>query len=271
VVDEAIESSVIMDGNRVDMWYHAADDLKYGYSTDPTLQDWTLAPEVDLNGYFYPYVALNPADGKYYCTCADDRTEATGIFMFVSEDKRNWSILNSGNPVVSGLSVMVNTSILFRGETIYLMLEYGSPRRLAIATSTLAVLNFNTNLTDVLSGTSLPCNPDLHYLPSRDVYFLIASFFVGGKQQIGAWFAPGTSDLFDPLSWIQTRLSYGHSGVHTSDPHVVELPAYFGSRLLLSYNYDQSSDQAIRESNTLSQAFCSGSLVQLYDALVKDL
>jgi hypothetical protein len=282
VVDQAIESSLIMDGNQVDMWYHMSDDLKYGYTTDPNLQVWTLAPEVDLHNYFYPYVTKHPSNGLYYLVVCSLRSTQGDIYLFSSPDKRAWTILNGGSPIFSHVANvnsvyynLYNSALLFMDDgTLYLMVDHqngvGGFYRMSLASSTLAALDFS-NMTTIISGAVARANPDLHYLPSRNMFLLFASTFVAGKQQINAWFAPATADVLNPLSWVQTNLSFGHTGVHTSDPHVVELPAYFGSRLLLSYNYDQSSDQAIRESNTLSQAFWSGSLVQLYDALIKDL
>lgn len=278
VADTAIESSLILDGNQLDMWYHSGDNLKYASTTDPDLQVWTLAPEVDLANYYYPAVAKK--DGVYYLATCSSRATQGDIYLFSSNDKRTWAIMNSGNPVYSHIADansplynLYNSSLLFVGETLYLALESQSSTgayRINLASSTLAALDFS-NMTEIISGAVGIATPDMHYIPERDVYVIFASIFVAGKFRISMWYAPGTSDLFDPLSWIQTRLSYGHDGVHTADVCVIELPAYYNHRLLLSYNYDQSSDQAIRESNTLSQAFSELTLVQLYDALVKDL
>ena len=46
VVEVGIESSLILDGNQLDMWYHHGAVTEYIYSTDPTMQTWSAPVQV---------------------------------------------------------------------------------------------------------------------------------------------------------------------------------------------------------------------------------
>ena len=162
VVPIGIESSLIPDGNRLNLWYHHGDVMQYGYTTDPALQDWTLVPENDLTGYYYPQVTKHPTNGLYYLTTCSSKATQGDIYMFSSPDKRTWTVLNGGNPVLTHNPSaaawnynLYNSSFLFIADTIYFCQEChdgaGGHYTLGLATSTLADgPNFNTNFTKII-------------------------------------------------------------------------------------------------------------------------
>ena len=205
------------------------------------------------------------------------------LYMFSSPDKTTWTIMNSGNPVLthnpSTASLfynLLNPSILFVEDALYLAIEgrdaVGGWYGMGLASSTLvAGPSFDASLTQIIpvSGMAVNviggCNPDLHYLSNRGVFVLVGTVWVADYLNTAIWFASDDDNLFDGNSWTKTKFSFAHSGKYTTDTYLIELPAFFNHRLLLSYNYDQLA------TNSLRQALNETTLTELYDALVKNL
>lgn len=251
------------------MWYHIGTYLYYGYTTDPDLQTWTFTEEIDLDEYYYPFVKKHPTNGKYYLTTSNHQTEATGLYLFESTDKRTWTICNGGDPIITGLTVVTNSSIYFNGDTVYIVVENGDPRILGIASSNLVDLDFS-NFAQIITA-NYPCTPQLLYLANKQVYLLFMSQFSGDEMQTTLWYAKAKNNILLADSWVKTRFSFANADVHTADNHFVELNSYFNQKTLLSYNYDQYDTNGIGfQPNCLRQAFCGLTLEQLYMELTDD-
>jgi hypothetical protein len=281
-----IESSMLTDGNRLDMWYDSGEsgNLKYAYTTDPALLNWTVNDVTINSPCLFDYVSKNPDDGLYYL-CYQKAYTDYEVYMASSPDKVTWTPINSGNPVFTHdpnaanyFSVNFNCSFLFKDGTIHFVIGGtkipGSSYKIGYATSTLAAgPNFNTNIT-AITPPGGDQNPDLRYVAERDVWLLFTyGTYPGQTGGIFVWRALGSSDLTLVSSWLRLKtFSFGFTDCYACDPSVCELPPYFNWRSILSYNYDQTHTNGVgRTPSTLSQAFNSRTLAQIYDELIREV
>jgi len=283
VVNIGIESALALDGNQLDLWYHKNDDLYYGYTTDPDLQTWTLTGEIDLSGYYYPNITKHPTNGNYYLLTSGSQDGRAGLYMFSSSDKRTWTIMNSGDPVLATSVtesdwnyLLINGYILFieGQDTFYIFANNNTAT--AVCSSTLTELSF-TNLTPIMptGGEARFFTPSVYYLPTEDVLIAFGcDYNSDSSQRVIVYYNLSLDNIFDTDKWFKTKFVFEHSGteVHTSDPIIVELSDYFNQKTLLSYNYDQYENNVEGiQPNSLRQAFCDLTLSQIFYELVRKM
>jgi hypothetical protein len=253
VLLNAVEESIVMDGDQCDNWFKVVQTHRvyYAYATDAYCQTWTLGnggQPVIPGGYVYPNVfKVGPT---YYMTTlyAGDYH----LYLWSSTDKTTWALANGGQPVLHHGTVnsqwfytLINTTVAVDGTgRWHLLLEgkdnLGNNFHTGYSYSTLAEgPNFDTHLSaaPVFSGTT--GNPWLVFVPERNALLAVAGAIPASTWVLRAWSASLGADLTQAVNWT---LALGF-GMQTADVHLTDPSVVFSSTkpwgTMLAYHHNQ--------------------------------
>ncbi len=261
------ETCLLMNGSTCDLWWigGAPQAIYYMYATDQMCETWVSGgtPFPTTGDIRFPYVFKI---GSAYYLLAYLISDGN-LYLYSSSDKITWSILNSGNPVLTHSATpadwyyeIFNPAIAVVGSTLHLLIEAKSSTsdfNMGYSYSTLADgPNFNTHLSaaPVIADTG---NPELIYVPDRSALLAVPGYLSGGIWELRTFSALLSADLSLPASWIAAP-GFGMrvSGIHITDPAIV-----FSStsdklwKMLLAYNYNQGETYQAYAQLTLNQFY----------------
>lgn len=278
------ESSIIMDGTRMDMWVPSGSsfgdgdysNLWYTYATDALLTNFANPIKV-LDDVRFPTVAKSGS--TYYLFALKD--VGTDLFCWTSTDKTTWTPANGGNAVLhrsaSGTSQWYyfwNPGVVIVDNVMYLWMETATQTgmtnqlgvRLGYSHSTVAAMNFDTYRTET-NIVNRGGNAWATYVPDRNAIILMYGKLMTGTTlwQIHASTVSLSSDLGSAASYTESaNFVLGPSNEHTADPAFGETPTGKTHKMVFEYYHNQPT------SSDLYQAYSNLTLNQFYDALTGD-
>ncbi len=253
----AVEESFIMDGNRVDNWYHEMADncIYYAYSDDPMCETWTVGNggnPVLGNNYVAPYVFK--VDNIYYMAAIKNGE----LYLLSSANKTTWAEVNGGNPILRRSTnpsdwnyYLANPAITVINGYWHLLIEGkngvgGGYETHYSLSSFYEGPNFNTRLTTnpILSG--ITGNSFLIHVPDRNAFLVIHGTWNNPSNpywEIQATNVLLSSDLSNPTNWNLSRsFKIYQQGIHIADPTLIFAPTNSSHpwKMMFGYNYNQS-------------------------------
>ena len=226
------------------------------YASNPILGDhWAHPYVIRVDSHWYMFVK-NVVDGNIYLYDVDNHTSP--------------SVLNGGNPVLTHSSTttdwwytLFNVAVEVVGTNWHMVIEgkasSGGIFRIGYSVSTLALLNWNTNIsaTYIISSAG---NPHLKYIPERNALLMLRGDISGLYWEVLASTALMSSNLALAASW--TTASYATfeikvTSTHIADPDIIpNFSSTYGVQI--SCNYDQAD---------IATWSWKGTLLELYDAI----
>lgn len=268
-----IEYTAIVDDQQVDAWFGSG-VLYHAYSTDKNAVIWTKDATACIASCRFQdtFKYLN----KYYTIGTMQPTY--DLFLWESDDKVNWTIMNGGNPIIThsaGIwSYLWNCSVTVVGDTWNVWVEAGSLESQADVglnythgtLSNLSSFNANKSPNQVVNGGG---NPSCVYIPDRNAILILhGSIFAvddltaeKNYWTVRASYVYLSNDLSIANNYVKTTKEQFYiyqANVHICDPAIVELPSSKTSKLLLKYSYGQTS---------LYQTYADVSMLELFDSL----
>lgn len=275
------ESSMIMDGEQLDVWFTTGDtlgvgtydNLWYSYANNDTLTNYATPVKV-IEDIRFPTVVLDENSGIYYCF-AHKMSDITGdMFVWTSTDKINWTIGNSGNAVLTPSTnvnsqwyTIWNPGIVLIDGVFHGWFEIATSAgtlnqngvRLGYAYTTIAEMNFNLHLTEnnIIDKGG---NPWIQYVPERNGLIVMYGL-LSDKWQIRASVVSLDNDLTQPSSYYGTyNWILGPDNEQTADPSLTYAPTKTNP-IVIQFFHNQPID------SDLYQVYSNLTLNQLYDAM----
>jgi hypothetical protein len=234
------ESSIIMDGAQMDMWFATGttlgdggfQNLWYTYADNATLTNFASPIKV-LDNIRFPCVVKD--DTTYYCFGVKAPYAATtcDIYVWTSTDKTNWTIGNGGTPVLhrstnvdSQFYSIWNNGVVVINHVFYMWVECATQAgtdnqwgvRLGFSYSNVADLNFDTHKSEnnVVDKAGNPCP---YFVPDRNGIILMYGLMTNGIWQIRSSVINMENDLTNRSSYWGTNNFYlGPDNEQTADP-----------------------------------------------------
>lgn len=250
------ETCNILEGGTLYQWYRLVGSTVFSLRTanNSTLDNWTAPVTlVGVSGYFPTvfkyggvyYMFFNPSD---YLT-------SKKVLMASSTDKINWTLMNSGNTVITNTSIstdwfrtLYNVGACMIGSTIHILIEGNASSGIYVNSS----MGYAT--ADISNPMfTLPSNPQISncgnaqliYVPEKHSIVALYGYnenvinTVDFKWSIRA----ATYDLnYDgtlPESWVQSSIMFPYLG-ESADPELVFTPGK-SFKSLLTFNMNQST------------------------------
>jgi len=243
------ETSIIMDGNNLDCWYAGSSFVKlyYTYASDSICGSFAAPTGPLLEDIRFPYIFKE--GGIYYLFA--HRIGFSGLYMWQSPDKLTWTIMNSGNPVLtpptdpdSKFKFFYNVSVAVVDGIWHMLIESGhepdqSDVALHYSYSTLAELNWDTHRCEVetIPGGG---NPHLIYLPEKKSFLVLyGKAYSSTYWVIRAAKASADDDLSDPDSWTEGNFGIDYPTLVTADPHLAVLGSSKEHNIAIQFFYNQ--------------------------------
>ncbi len=242
------ETSIITDGNSLDCWYAGGMfvDLYHTSASDSICASFGTATGPLLEDIRFPYVFLN--DGTYYMFA--HRVGYSGIYLWSSTDKTTWTIMNSGNPVLTSAGgdefrFTYNVGVCVVNDIWHMFIESGyevdqSDVALRYTYSTLAELNFDTHKSNiaVIPGGG---NPHPVYLADKKSFLMLYGKLSSttGYWDIKAATASSDNNIGDPNSWSEGNFIITYPNMHTVDPTIAQLSSAKDHKIALQFFYNQ--------------------------------
>lgn len=271
-IPNAAETEIIMQSNATtaDMWYRAtsgafnADSIiYYTTATNGLLNNWTLPGTIISQKGFFP--SMTHKGSTYYMFIKQRKQEGLppdfnegDIYFYSSTDKINWTVLNSGNPVIihssdpnSWYHKIYNVGAVIIGTTIHLLVEGKSDTSSGAYSLGYALADISN---PVFSLTSAPqilngSNPNLIHVEKNNSLLVMYSegFFYPTYYKVLTRFAKSslTTTLTNENAWsISPFIPTTLADTALNGPHY---PADFSIAFtpgktypaMVTYSYDQ--------------------------------
>jgi len=281
ILDGAVETSRIMDGDQCDLWYGGdATPLYYAYATDALCREFTTPVATNLPSVRFPYVFT---DGTTYY-CITHLVTHGPLYLYSSTDKTTWTIMNAGNPVFEASNVPTsiysycwNPAVVIIDGTWHFFIECGVTNvgqpdvglGYSYATLSGSVISFMANATSshIITGGG---NPWAIHVDDKNALVLLhgkINFETPNIWKIRASYASLTDNIALASSWTESPyfdVSYvptepSTPNMHTADPDLVALPNTKTYGLLMGFMYNQASHY---------QCYFDMTLNEFYDRLI---
>jgi hypothetical protein len=244
------ETTRIVNGSTIETFVFNGVNLSYGEMTDTRCTSvGALAATDDADARFGYVFKVGSIYYQTYQRAADGQ-----IGLKKSINKLNWTVINGGNPVLSGGAIgsiyyhTWNTGVYVSGDTWHLWVECGaagdqSDVGIAYSYGTFSgdVINFDTHRTasHVIRGGGQP-NP---VLIDNYLVMLHGSINVQDRTlwEIRAATVLVTSNWALPESYTESPyFQVKYQGMHTADPDFVDFGTTKSHRLGIGFMYNQN-------------------------------